>query len=183
MTMRPLINLAIIFVLPFAISSSSNEATNANEPAPTVAIDNGKYCNARFDFCVKFPDLLLSEKIISDNDDGIHLASNDGKVCAEISGIYNVGNWSLTDIYDFTFEDITNDYPDDVKYVSYHIGKTSYDAIFEYGGELHYYKTMLHKNNSIVALMIAVPKGMESLLSNLKDEIEIDLHEKTISLN
>ena len=181
--MRPLINIAIIFVLPFAISSSSKEATTANEPTTVVVEDNGKYCNARFDFCVKFPDLLLTEKIVSDNDDGIRLTSKDGKVCAEISGIYNVGNWSLTDIYDFTFEDITTDYPDDVKYVSYHIGKTSYDAIFEYGGELHYYKTLLHKNNSIVTLMIAVPKGMESLLNNLKEDIEIDLHEIAISLN
>ncbi len=181
--MRPLINLAIIFVLPFAISSSSIEYDNAKEPASTVEKDNGKYCNARFDFCARFPDLLLTEKIIADNDDGIRLTSKDGKVCAEISGIHNVGNWSLTDIYDFTFEDITSDYPDDVKYVSYHIGKTSYDAIFEYAGEMRYYKTLLHRNNSIVTLMIAVPKGMESLLTDLKEAIQIDLHETAISLN
>ena len=136
---------------------------------------DGKYCNARFDFCIQYPSTLLTEKTMSDNDDGIRLTSKDGKVCAEASGAYNVGNWSLTDIYDFTFQDITADYPDQVRYISYNIGKTSYEATFQYGNELHYYKTMLHHDNSYVTLMIAVPKGMEELLNSLKKEMSLDL--------
>ena len=172
--MRPLINLSILCILPFAISFSSYD----QEPSPAAAREDGKYCNARFDFCVQYPSLLLTEKKVSDNDDGIRLTSTDGKVCAEVSGAYNVGNWSLTDIYDFSFQDITADHPEEVKYISYTIGKTSYDAVFQYGNELHYYKTVLHRDNSFVTLMIAVPMNMQELLNSLKEEMSLELQAK-----
>lgn len=178
--MRPLINLSILFMLPLAIGLSSYDD---DQPSPSASNDKGRYCNDRFDFCIKFPAVLLTNKTVSDNDDGIRLTSTDGKVCAEASGAYNVGNWSLTDIYDFTFQDITADYPDEVRYLSYNIGKTSYDATFQYGKELRYYKTILHKNNSMVSMMIAVPEGMEALLNTLKEDIVLDIDHVAVSLN
>jgi hypothetical protein len=168
--MKPLINLSILFILPLAIGSSTYGASIA------ASRDDGNYCNARYDFCVSFPSELFTKKLTSDNDDGIRLTSTDGKVCVEASGAYNVGNWSITDLYDFTFQDITADHPDVVKYVDYKIGKNAYEATFQYANELHYYKSVLHRNNTYITLMIAVPLGMEGLLDNLKEEVLLEVH-------
>jgi hypothetical protein len=173
--MRPLINLSIMLLLPLAIGFSSYDDTKM--PAKAVADKpTSTYCNARYDFCIKYPGALLTEKTVSDNADGVRLTSSDGRICAEASGAYNVANWSLTDIYDFTFQDITADHPDEVRYISYNIGKTSYEATFQYGNEIHYYQTKLHHNNSFVTMMISVPVGMESLLDNLKEEVVLEIH-------
>lgn len=173
-TMRPLINLSIMLLLPLAIGFSSYE--DAKMPAKAADRPTSTYCNARYDFCIKYPGALLTEKTVSDNADGVRLTSSDGRICAEASGAYNVANWSLTDIYDFSFQDITADHPDEVRYISYNIGKTSYEATFQYGNEIHYYQTKLHHNNSFVTLMISVPVGMESLLDNLKEEVVLEIH-------
>lgn len=170
--MRPLINLSIMLLLPLAIGFSSYDGT----PTTAAPRDTGRYCNARFDFCLNYPDQLFTQKAKSDNDDGVRLTSADGKLCVEVSGSYNVANWSLTDIYDFTFQDITADHPDEVKYISYNIGKTSYEATFQYANELHYYHTVLLQNNSFVTLLISVPLGMEAMLDNLKGDVSLDTH-------
>ncbi len=173
-TMRPLINLSIMLLLPMVIGFSSYHGASA--PA-SASREDGRYCNARFDFCLNYPNQLFTQKDKSDNDDGVRLTSADGKFCLEASGSYNVANWSLTDIYDFTFQDITADHPDEVKYISYNIGKTSYEATFQYANELHYYHTvLLPSNNSFVTLLIFVPIGMESMLDNLKDDVSLDTH-------
>ena len=163
-TMKLIINLSILFILPLAFGSSTYEASIS------ASRNNGNYCNARYDFCVSFPEELFTKKVTSDNDDGIRLTSTDGKVCVEVSGAHNVGNWSITDLYDFTVQDITADHPDIVRYVDYKIGRNSYETTFQYANELHYYKSMLHHNNTYITMMIAVPLGMESLLNKLKDE-------------
>jgi hypothetical protein len=169
--MKPLINLAILFVMPLAIGFSSYD----NAPATAAASSDGRYCNARYDFCVDFPKELFTKKITSDNEDGIRLTSYDGKVCVEASGVHNVGNWSITDLYDFTFQDITADYPDEVQYLDYEIGKKQYEATFKYANELHYYKTVLQDNNCYVTLMIAVPQGSQKLLNSLKKQVTLEL--------
>lgn len=169
--MKPIINFAILLVMPMAIGFSSIKDTIHHNTAP-----DGRYCNARFDFCVNFPEALFTKQISSDNDDGIRLTSADGKVRVDVSGAYNVGNWSVVDMYEFALNDIDADHPEKVKHFGHEIGKTYYEATFEYGNELYFSRTVLHHNNTYITLTIAVPADMEGLLDSLKDEVQLDIH-------
>ena len=68
--MRPLIYLAILLMFPLAFRLFSSESPlNAEPITDTAKLDDTKYCNSRFDFCVIYPGDLLPTKVVSDNDD------------------------------------------------------------------------------------------------------------------
>lgn len=70
-----------IFVLLITVFSST--AVVAQESKAT-------YCNERYDFCLKYPDTIFSQKDESTNDDGVILRSSSNDIRLRVYGYHNV---------------------------------------------------------------------------------------------
>lgn len=62
-----------------------------------------EYCNNRFNFCIHYPESLVSQER-SINADGITLSTADGQIQVCITGSHNVMDWPAERIYSFEKE-------------------------------------------------------------------------------
>ena len=130
-----------------------------------------QYCNNRFGYCLKYPEQLFPKSFVADNDDGIRLASEDGKLHVEASGSYNIMEWELVDIHNAIYDDLMLKYPDIIT-TSFDIWANRSESVFRYGNQVSYYENIL-LNDQYITLVISVPQGMEALLVSLKNEVAI----------
>jgi len=163
--MRLFIHLFILFLLPVFFMFSSGSSPSHSKETPK------QYCNTRFDYCLKYPEQLFPKSFISDNDDGIRLASEDGKLHVEASGSFNILEWQLVDIHNAIYDDLMLKYPD-ITTTSFDIWTNRSESVFRYGNQVSYYENIL-LHDHYVTLVITVPQGMEALLISLKNEVAI----------
>lgn len=174
LTMRPLINFSILLLLPLVIGFSSRNATIASGTGHAADNDH-TYCNARFDFCLQYPDAIFTQSVKSDNDDGISLYSEDGLMRAKAYGAYNIEGATMEGLYQMLVNELatTNS---NLVIMSNDVGKTAYEATFLGDKEMYYYRIVTHPDNIILTLMIAVPNGMEEMLHSLQKDMVLNTH-------
>lgn len=133
--------------------------------------DTNQYCNTRFNFCIEYPEQIFTEGFEADNSDGVRLNSAADNISLEISGSYNVLNWSQQEAYFFYIEQLKDKDPD-VRELSNKTGENYFESVFHVGDKLEYYKVILH-GGAYITLIITVPEGMEEMLSSIKDEVRL----------
>ena len=94
------------------------------------------YCNARYDFCIQYPDILIQQEE-SENGDGTHFISKDGKIDMSAWGSYT----DIDDDYRFAKEDVQ---------ITYETKKKSFFVVTGYlkTGKGFYRKTKIVKDSS-----------------------------------
>lgn len=133
----------------------------------------GNYCNARFEFCVNYPQDLFVSKDVSDNGDGIVLTSSNKEVKLTISGVQNVLNEDLEGIYE------------DLKYsISFSEGGIENEIIetgekffltsFTANEKNFFVKAIEHQDDFIVLLAETISTSNFNL-SDFKSEVAINL--------
>ena len=162
--MRMLLNILIFTALPFMIPEKS--------PTPAVLIADSEYCNARYFFCVEYPDTLLPNKTISDNGDGIILSSDDNEVVVTIAGSRSVLNRRTPDLYaDFVADRITKD--EDSR-VIYEIVDRKYYEVSFIDGAYHYYQKLFHQGNKYVIYQIVTPVGKDHKIDKIRNHLSVN---------
>lgn len=163
--MRFIIHFLILFSIPayFKVSSGNSES----HPKATTK----QYCNDRFDFCLKYPEQLFTKSWVADNNDGIRLGSEDGKLYVEASGSNNILNWQLVDIHNAYFDGLKDQYPD-IETMSFQVLGNRSESVFRYDKQVAYYENVL-RDGHYITLIIKVPQGMEALLISLKNEVAL----------
>lgn len=157
--MKFLINFLLIALFPFVIKQGD----------AGVAEDNKVYCNARYDFCIEYPEKYFSAAVEADNGDGITLSTFDGDGRVAVFGSFNVMNWSLEDIYYFNFEAAVRENPE-VKTVESHLDGDQGDVTMQVGNETRFFRIWRLKD-TYVTMEIDVDKGREVLLEDLKKSV------------
>ncbi|MFK7808208.1 MAG: hypothetical protein AB8F74_10450 [Saprospiraceae bacterium] len=160
--MRLLMNLIVLFILPFIMPKS--EETISTETY-------SEYCNVRYDFCVNYPSHILSDKFVSDNDDGVVLSNANNNLTVTVSGSPVVSGKSVSDMYD----DIV------VKYLEeengdreiYIIIQEDYFETSFIRGDQMYYQKLKREGGDDIMLEIVGPKGSKYSINDLKEKIEL----------
>jgi len=155
--MRIIYSFIIIAILPFFVSKKA--------PEPDV-----RYCNARFQFCVEFPDTLLPVQVISDNSDGIILKSKDEKVVATIAGIQGVTSRNTWDLYD----DFVGEWMEDegVKIISENIEQNYYKVSF-IDGKNKYWQHLFNMGDKYVIFQIVAPKSEAHQIDKIREHLQL----------
>lgn len=160
--MRLLMNFIFIFLLPF-LMPKSEEAI----PVETYS----EYCNARYDFCVNYPSSILSNKFISDNNDGVILSNTTNNITVTVSGSPVVSGKSVADMYD----DIVAKHLDeeDGDREVYIIIQDDYYEVSFIRGNQRYYQKLKREAGDDIMLEIVGPKASKKTLKDLKNKIEL----------
>lgn len=142
-------------------------ATGNNLTAP----DLDEYCNERFEFCVTYPNDYFSERVYADNGDGLTLFARDRTVEIDITGAYNVMNWSVQDIVDHYFKTV-QEKPMEVELLELYTDEAYGWAKMKYNYEIQLLQINL-LNDAYVTTLMTVPTSEESLLEELQKTVQL----------
>ena len=127
------------------------------ENLPTVL---EKYCNSRYGFCVEYPDVLLTQRHVSENNDGVALLSTDGNFQLRVYGYFNVMGWTVNDEYVDFLEVVQSNNPDaEVKELEKKFKEDEFEVLLLVGKKLHYERTVLRGNTFISMTLEVNRKG------------------------
>ncbi len=161
--MRIIASVIIMTIFPFFV-------TNEEIPEPNLEPDT-TYCNSRYFFCASFPDSLLPVQLVSDNDDGIILRSEDEKVVVTIAGSGGVLNRDTWDLYDdFVSEWMVDN--EDGKIIDEVIKQPYYKVSF-IDGDHQYYQQLFNQGNKYVIYQIVAPKNTPNRIEQIKEHLNI----------
>lgn len=153
-------------ILPFFL-------TKEKIPQPSLEQDT-EYCNSRYFFCASFPDTLLPIQLVSDNDDGIILRSEDEKIVVTIAGSRGVLNRDTWDLYDdFVSEWMVNN--KDGKIITEKINKSYYQVSFV-DGDHQYFQQLFNRGNRYIIYQIAAPKNMSERIDQIRKNLDISFN-------
>lgn len=123
------------------------------ESFPTVL---ERYCNSRYGFCVDYPEVLLNQKHISANNDGIAVLSSDGNFQLRVYGYFNVMGWTVNDEYVDFLEVVQSNHPGaEVKELEKTFKDDQFEVLLLVGKKLHYERTVL-KGNTFISMTLEV---------------------------
>jgi hypothetical protein len=129
---------------------------------PSYAQKYGKYCNARFDYCVEYPVGFLSPQGEADNADGQAFLSKDAVVSMKVWGSNNVLNESLEQRYNEDLQSGRNGKPK--RFITYKIIKQNYYIVSgREGKQIFYQKTSL-ANDVFKTLLFVYPVTLQKQL-------------------
>lgn len=149
------------------------------ERSPLPALE--RICNSRFGFCIEYPGALLTQKHISENNDGVALLSADGDIQLRVYGYFNVMGWSVNEEYQ-DFMEVTRSNNGAVKELEVNFKDDQFDALLQVGERLHYERTVLKGNHFISMTLEVNRRGAHSFedsrvqLKQLLDEIILSLN-------
>lgn len=133
--------------------------------------DLKEYCNERFGFCVTYPGGYFSERIYADNGDGLTLFAAERTIEVDITGAYNVMNWSVQDIVDDYFE-IIQAKPMEVELLELHTEETYGWAKMMYNNEIQLMQVNL-LDDAYITTLIRVPASDEALIEKLQQSVQL----------
>lgn len=142
-----------------------------------------KYCNSRYDFCLEYPDAVLNQKHVAENNDGIAVLSADENFQLRVYGYFNVMGWSVSEEYqDFLEVMRSNNDGEVIKELEKSFTENQFEVLFLVGGrKLHYEKTVLKGNHFISFTLEANRRGNLSFedaqvqLKRLLDETKLTI--------
>lgn len=161
--MQTIINFFLMLALPSLIAYSSASSS--------AEMRENQYCNTRFNFCIEYPSQVFTSGFEADNSDGVRLYSADKDVSLEISGSYNVLNWSQEEAYFFYVEQLKEQHPN-VRELSNKSGSNYFESVFKVGDKLEYYKVVI-QDDAYITLILTVNEGMQEMLNAIRDEVRI----------
>ncbi|MCB0706114.1 MAG: hypothetical protein KDC34_12415 [Saprospiraceae bacterium] len=162
--MKLISSSVIILLLPFIYAA--------------VPVNSGStvqdYCNERFGYCMEYPEDIFTQEFFPDNGDGVLLISTDNMTRLRVSGSYNVLDWTMKDIYYFTFEDKTRE-NSKMQNIDSDLGENEFEATFVVGKTLQYVHGFKQADSYII-LSIEVPVSDSERLTNLKDLVTLSFN-------
>ena len=167
--MRPFISLLIIVCLPMMFFSVYGSEAAKRPIQEKVLPSSSNYCNARFDFCVRYPAAILPVQEVSVNDDGVNLKTADGKSEISINGSFNVMNWSPIELLEFSLNSITDD-KGGADISTSEFGDNYYECSFTYDG-ISYFNRSVFVKDYYISLLIKVPVNEPLLMQKLQSEV------------
>lgn len=163
--MRLIISYLVLFILPFAV---------AEKEAVIVEDVFTEYCNPRYDFCVNYPSTILENEIISDNNDGIILQSEDKNFVVTVSGSQNILRKDTWELYnEFVAEPLSKQPLSRVVYVI--VRDNYYETSFIKNGRRHIQKLYNFGDKHIILDAEGSPDKYYSL-RNIKENIELTIN-------
>lgn len=160
--MRILVNVLLIVTLPFLMSYYSE-----NNVEKGLEI----YCNERFDFCVEYSPIDLTEQFISDNGDGILLRNQKEDIEVTVSGSLNIYDWTIQDAYDFSMKEMS-ELGKPVEEAIVIFEDDSYECTFEQDDKIHYQK-VYHFDNHLITIFMSAPSDKVDLIADLKEDVRL----------
>lgn len=151
----------------------------AHEPPPAAG---EKYCNTRFSFCVEYPATALTQKHISENNDGVALMSADGDVQLRVYGYFNVMGWSVTEEYKDFLEVTRSNNGGEVKELESGFRDNQFDVLLQVGKKLHYERTIL-KGNHFVSMTLEVNRRGTRSIEDSRVQVRQLLDEIVLTVN
>jgi hypothetical protein len=173
--MRVLVNLLVLLGLPlFLIQSSTTEESTTSAPAiSTFAGNTAAFCTPRFSFCLDYPHTLLSNKVESDNGDGIDLYNEDASIQVSAYGSNNIYGWDALEIIDYNLQEYASDGAK-IKIQSIDEGLNRASVTFTYNGYLHYQEIQL-MNNYYLVLNLSLEDENEVSMELLKSAVSLQV--------
>jgi hypothetical protein len=151
----------------------------AHEPPPVAG---EKYCNTRFSFCVEYPGIVLTQKHISENNDGVAVMSADGDVQLRVYGYFNVMGWSVTEEYKDFLEVTRSNNGGEVKELESGFKEHQFDVLLQVGKKLHYERTAL-KGNHFVSMTLEVNRRGARSIEDSRVQVKQLLDEIVLTVN
>ncbi|GJM32223.1 MAG: hypothetical protein DHS20C18_12240 [Saprospiraceae bacterium] len=165
--MKTFLNImAVMMLMAFAPAATE---------LPSLTHDNAteEYCNKRFNYCLQYPSDYFLKMEKSDNGDGITLKTPDEAIDLQVTGSYNVMDWSIKDIYYHTFDqDIRGDLNTQV--VTSLFDDTFSEVTLKSGNRLEFFQTYL-LDNAYVTINISVPANTPELLEQLRKSVNLSV--------
>ena len=173
--MRVLVNLLVLLGLPLFLiqSSTTEEATTSKSAVSTFAGKSAAFCTPRFSFCLDYPYALLSNKVESDNGDGIDLYSDDASIQVSAYGSNNVYDWDAKEIIDYNLQEYASEGAT-VKILSIEEGINRASVTFKFDGYLHYQEIQL-MNDHYLVLNLSLKDENEVTLELLKSSVSLQV--------
>lgn len=160
-------------VLLFAASLVATD----HEPPPA----GERYCNTRFSFCIEYPGTTLTQKHISENNDGMAVMSADGDIQLRVYGYFNVMGWSVTEEYK-DFLEVTRSNNGEVKELESNLRDNQFDVLLQAGKRLHYERTVL-KGNHFVSMTLEVNRRGARSMEDSRVQVKQLLDEIVLTVN
>ncbi len=161
--MRPLLSLLVVAILAAFTAGPATLSKNTSE----------EYCNKRFSFCVQYPSDYFTKIEKSDNGDGVMMHTTDGAVDLQVTGSYNVMDWSIKDIYYHTFDsEVRGDMNTQV--IESQFDDTFSQVKLKTGNRLELFRTYL-LDNAYVTIDISVPANAPELLEQLEETVNFSV--------
>lgn len=157
--MKKIIRILAFCFLPFLLTAQGLPA-------------DGLYCNARFDYCVEYPQAVLGQYKLADNSDGVILYTEGEELEVEIAGSNNVMDWGFQDLYEMNLEALS------LLYGRVEVERFNQtDRYFEFEVALQegaIYQRTYNFNGVLVTLEIRAGPGVSpALFKKLQDEIRV----------
>lgn len=173
--MRVLVNLLVLLGLPLFLiqSSTTEESISSKKDVITFAGKTAAFCTPRFSFCLEYPHALLTNKVESDNGDGIDLYNNDASIQVSAYGSNNIYGWDAREIIEYNLQEYAKEGAA-VKIKSIEEGLQSAFVTFTYNGYLHYQEIQLMDNYYLV-LNLSLEDENDVSLELLKSSVSLQV--------
>jgi len=150
-------------------------------PSPAV---QEKYCNSRYGFCIEYPGILLNQKHVSENNDGVAVLSSDGNFQLRVYGYFNVMGWTVSEEYqDFLEVMRSNNNGETIKELEKNFTEDQFEVLLLIGGrKLHYEKTVL-KGNYFVSLTVEANRRGNLTFEETQVQLKQILDETKLIIN
>ena len=165
--MKILLNVLIFISLPFIFQSAG--------PAETAS-DSEQYCNNRFNYCLSYPADYFTSINGSPNGDGVLFSAPEKETKVRVAGAYNVMDWSVEDVYYFSFEELLKK-DKSIELVESTMDDSWGEGLIRFKEEkkMKFFQINL-LDNAYVVVMITVPDDSFDLLDRLKEEIQLTIN-------
>jgi hypothetical protein len=140
-----------------------------------------KYCNSRFGFCVEYPGSFLTQKYISENNDGVAVLSADADIQLRVYGYFNVMGWSLQEEYQDFLTAARSD-NGAVKELEIEFQEDQFSVLLQVGDKLHFERTLL-KGNHFISLSLEVNSSGKHSFEDSRVQMKQLLEEIKLTLN
>ena len=142
-----------------------------------------KYCNSRFGFCVDYSPVLLPQKHVSENNDGLALISSDGNSQVRASGYFNVMGWSVAEEYNDLLQVMRSAHPGvQIKELEKKIDVDQFEVILEVGRMIHYERTIL-KGQHFISYTAEVNRRGGLVFEDARIQLKRLLDETKLTVN
>lgn len=153
----------------------------ADNPPLSPAVE--KYCNSSYGFCVEYPDALLNQKYVSENNDGVALLSSDGNFQLRAYGYFNVMGWSVNEEYQDFLEVVrSNNNNTTIKELERNFSEDHFEVLLLVGTRLHYEKTVLN-GNRFISMTLEVNRRGNLTFEDSKVRLKQLLDETKLTIN
>lgn len=165
-------SLSIFLFALFSIAVISPYDIINTQPTTTFK-NSAEYCNARYDFCVEYPENLFTSEIVTTNLDGVYLESLDQQVTLTAYGEYNVLNLNLEEQHRLLLEFLVKAHGTIDDHLTI-FSENGFTSAIEIGEQQIQVKCQKFEDH-YVSVVIRLKEKDNPIYQNLKDEINVTI--------